>query len=800
MEVYMYNCKYDVADASAVLSVEGMTIRVTACTDSIFRVTRTANPNFSDRDYNIITDDGKKLHTAAEIAENASTISLSTSKMKVSINKTSGTIDFSDAEGNIYMSENVPCVLSKIDVYKNIWGRDSTISEGKNVDGARAYADGCSHVFDRTAYVGSYPLSFRDDEGIFGFGSYEEGYGNLRGKVRYIYQENMRAVVPMMISTYGYGILFNCGCSMIFDDAEKKTLTFDCVDEIDCYFIGGGSHRAVMEGYYSLTGKPPMMPKYLFGYTQSKEHYASSDELISIVAEYRRRKIPLDIIVQDWQSWEDGQWGQKSFDPARYPDPSEMTGTLHGMNARLMLSIWPIMTGKSENRAEMLERDLMLGNQANYDSFNAEARALYWEQTKRGLFDFGVDCWWCDCSEPFEADWCGETKPAPESERYLLNTNAAKKYIECDKINLYSLYHSKGIYEGMRGCSDKRVANLTRSSYAGQHRYSTITWSGDVTAKWSTLERHISEGVNFTCTGEPYWAFDTGAFFVSKRSQWFWDGDYDGGADDLGYRELYVRWLEYGAFTPMLRSHGTDTPREIWRFGEAGTPFYDAIEKAIRLRYSLVPYIYSLAADVTFRAGAIMNPLALVFPNDKKCFDITTQYMFGDIMVCPVTKPMYYTVNSAPVENAEKSRTVYIPDGMWYDYHTTEKIIGGREIIADAPLDKIPLYVSAGAIIITAPVMQYTDEIKNPVFTVTIFTGADGEFTLYNDDSETYAYERGEYEQIKIIWDDNKRILTIRKRDGTYRNMPQSRNFELKTSDGTEISVVYSGNEISVQL
>lgn len=764
-----------------------MQLRVQVYGEEIFRITQTANPEFLDRDYNIVT--GTPACVEAKIEESKTFCRISTSKISVRVDKQSGGIDFCKADGSTYscgaLAELVP-----IAVYRNIWD-NAVVSESSNVDGARAAAEGCETVFDRTAYQAKLPLVFAEDEGIFGFGSFEEGYGNLRGRKRYIYQQNMRACVPMMVSTRGYGVLFNCGGSMIFDDSEEKTLTFDCVDELDYYFIGGGEHRAVMKGYYALTGQPPMLPKYAFGYIQSKEHYGSAEELIGVVSEYRKRQIPLDVVVQDWLSWEDGKWGQKSFDRSRYPDPAAMTKELHRQHARLMLSIWPIMTGEGENRKEMLEHGYMLGNKANYNAFDPAARKLYWEQAKRGLYDYGVDCWWCDCSEPFEADWFGAVKP-DEQTRYQINTDAAKKYLERDQISLYSLYHSQGIYEGMRSCSEKRVVNLTRSSYAGQHRYATVTWSGDITAKWETLKKHIAEGVNFTCTGEPYWAFDTGAFFVKKGEQWFWDGDYDGGVEDPGYRELYVRWLEYAAFTPMMRSHGTDTPREIWRFGEAGEPYYDAIAKYIRLRYTLLPYIYSLAADVTFRAGAMMRPVALDYPADQNTYDLLDEYLFGDFLVCPVTEP------AKAGEIA--SRAVYLPKGTWYDYHTGERLEGGQTIAAAAPLDILPLYVRAGAIIVTGPVMQYTDEQTDAPLTVTVYDGADGSFVLYQDDGETYAYESGEYAQIGFVWNDAKRTLTISDQKGSYAGMPSERVLRIRTVSGAAADVVYTGQGMTIKL
>jgi alpha-D-xyloside xylohydrolase len=316
-----------------------------------------------------------------------------------------------------------------------------------------------------------------------------------------------------------------------------------------------------------------MLPKWAFGYVQSKERYVNARELVDVVREYRRRKIPLDVIVLDWKSWPNGAgWGQKNFDPVRFPDPKALTTELHAVGARLMVSIWPIMTGDCPNQVELRDRGLMLGNQSTYNAFLPEAREIYWQQAERGLFAHGVDAWWCDCTEPFEADWSGETKPEPQP-RLLLNTEAAKKYLDHGQINTYSLPHSQGIYEGQRRVTNaKRVINLTRSGYAGQHRYATVCWNGDVCATWQTLRNCIPEGVNFCATGEPFWTVDIGGFFINNDPKlWFWSGDYadgcrgltdmnalepdpnDTGCCDLGFWELYVRWLQYATFLPMFR-------------------------------------------------------------------------------------------------------------------------------------------------------------------------------------------------------------------------------------------------------
>jgi len=446
-----------------------------------------------------------------------------------------------------------------------------------------------------------------------------------------------------------------------------------------------------------------------------------------------------------------------------------------------MVSIWPIMTGDCPNQRELQTRGLMLGNQSTYDAFSPEAREVYWAQANQGLFTHGVDAWWCDCTEPFEADWAGETRPEPGA-RLLLNTNAAKKYLDHGQINTFSLLHSQGIYEGQRRTtSAKRVVNLTRSGYAGQHRYATICWNGDICATWQTLRNCIPEGVNFCATGEPFWTVDIGGFFINHDPKlWFWRGDYpagcrgltdmnalepdpaDTGCRDLGFWELYTRWVQYAALLPMFRSHGTDAAREIWRFGGEGEPFYDAIAKFIRLRYQLIPYIYSLAAQVTQSGRAMLRAVALDFPNDPKTHHLTDQFLFGPaLLVCPVTSPMYYEKNSQPITDAPKNRRVYLPAGVrWFDFWTEEVYEGGQTLTAAAPLETMPLFARAGSILPMTDPMQFVDEHPEAPYEIRVFRGADGDFTLYEDMGDSYDYETGAFEHVPLSWDDANRALT----------------------------------------
>jgi alpha-D-xyloside xylohydrolase len=613
----------------------------------------------------------------------------------------------------------------------------------------------------------------------------------------------MKAVVPCFVSTRGYGVLFDCGSLMTFRDDESGTCwCADAVDELDYYVFQGNDLDALYGRYFQLTGPAPMLPQWAFGYMQSKERYVNAEEIVAVAREYRRRKIPLDCIVLDWKSWPNGAgWGQKSFDVDRFPSPSAMTDELHAMGVKLMVSIWPVMTGGCADQVELETKRQMLGNRSTYDAFDAAARATYWSQARRGLFEHGVDAWWCDCTEPFEADWVGEEKPDAQT-RLAINKEAAKKYIDEAKISLYSLYHSQGIYEGQRASgSGKRVVNLTRSSYAGQHRYGTITWNGDICATWETLRRCIPEGLNFCAAGEPYWTVDIGGFFIDNHEDlWFWKGDYrdgcrgltpadalvpdvaDTGCRDLGFWELYTRWLQYATFLPMMRSHGTDAPREIWRFGDAGGPFYDAIAKFIRLRYCLLPYLYSLAAQVTLAGSPMLRAMGLQYPDDVRAHAVDDQFFLGgSMMVCPVTLPMYYARDSRALKNVSCTRSVYLPVGDgWYDFWTEKLEEGGASIEVGAPLETIPVFVRMGSILPLASAMQHTGEMAEARYTINIYTGADARFVLYEDAGDGYEYEGGAFALVAMEWHETEREMRLGTRQGGFEGMVAVRELELR--------------------
>ncbi|MDF7807734.1 glycoside hydrolase family 31 protein [Pontiellaceae bacterium B12219] len=812
-------------ETSGVFAANGKRLKITFMNSETVRVSYIEADAFVEGESAIVT--APASHSGFTVAEENDSVVLSTSDLKVSVSKKSGAIGFMDAAGNVLQQEPARGgkSLIKKDVFRNVYDHSAEVSTGQNIDGARAEGEAVDRIFDRHAFEAKLEFTFADDEALFGLGSHEEGYGNLRGKSQQLYQQNMKMVVPCLVSSKGYGLMWDCSSTMVFhDDAYGSYWWAECVDQIDYYFIGGGNASAIAKNYYALTGTPPLLPRWAFGYVQSKERYVNAEEMLGIAREYRRRNIPLDVLVLDWKSWPDGNgWGQKSFDPARFPDPVKFIDELHAMGVKLMVSIWPIMSGDCPNQIELREQGLMLGNQSTYNAFDSNARKIYWNQANEGLFSKGVDAWWCDCTEPFEADWEGTVKPEPHL-RLIKNTDQAKRYLDEGQTNAYSLFHSQGIYDGQRAANDKkRVVNLTRSSYAGQHRYGTISWNGDICATWEVLKRSIPEGVNFCATGEPYWTLDIGAFFVGSdpENRWFWKGDYDAGCrglgpmegtepiandngcTDLGYWELYTRWLQYGCFLPMFRSHGTDAAREIWRFGDEGNRFYDTIAKFIRLRYQMLPYIYSVAAGVADAGLALLRPVALVYPTDSNTFDLTDQYFFGPgLMVCPVIQPMYYEQNSQPLERVPEMRPVYLPQGSgWYDFWTGEIHEGGQHIEAAAPLETIPLFVPAGTILPMGPVEQYAGELPEAPLKIHVYTGADASFVWYEDAGDTYAYENGECARVTLKWNEAEQKLNISDREESFEGMVSTRTLKVAfhTVEGLkETEIEYSGKKYVV--
>jgi alpha-D-xyloside xylohydrolase len=653
------------------------------------------------------------------LADNPDDIRLTTEVLEVRVNRATGAIGFYDHAGRPLLVEPTG------------GGKSLTPHQVANFNTLQSRQD----------------FVLAPDEAVYGLGQHPQGRLNYRGLTVHLQQENRVVALPVLVSSRGYGVLWDNPAVTDVDagKSDRGTLTWtsEAADAIDYYFLFGPELDDVVAAYRHLTGAAPMFPKWSWGFWQCRERYSSQPELLGVVAEYRRRGVPLDGIIQDWQYWKPGRWGSHEFDPARYPDPTAMVNAVHTNSAHIIISVWPRFDPGLMNLAELEKAGAVFplvhpnvypqGRGKWYDPFNAKGRRIYWRQISRKLFARGFDGWWLDASEPELAGHWGEMREL---------TTAAGPGAKV--FNAYPLLHTTGIYQGQRAeSSAKRVFILTRSAYPGQQRNSAVTWSGDTQGKWEIFANQIPAGLNFVVTGIPYWNTDIGGFF-------------GGSPADARYAELFTRWFQFGAFCPMFRVHGTGRPKEIWRFDE---PTQQILADYIRLRYHLLPYIYSVSWMVTSESYTLMRPLVMDFRHDTNVFNVADQFMFGPaLMACPVVQP------------GLTEREVYLPAGTdWTDFWTGELQPGGQSLSAAPPLGTMPIFVRAGSIIPYGPALQFAGEKPADPIELRVYRGADGSFTLYEDEGDNYNYERGAHATIPFQWDDRKQELTIR---GAYRKIP----------------------------
>ena len=560
-------------------------------------------------------------------------------------------------------------------------------------------------------------------------------------------------------------------------DAERHslTLTSDVGRAIDYYFVAGNSQDEVIAGYRQLTGKAVLLPKWAYGFWQSRQRYTNQQELLGVVTEYRKRKIPLDNIVLDWFYWKEDSWGSHEFDAARFPDPKGMIDKVHALNAHFMISVWPKFYPGTANYKELDAAGFMYhGNieagardwvgagytSSFYDPYTKAARDMYWRQVNQHLGVLGVDAWWMDATEPdlhsnLDIDSI-KARMGPTA------IGPADQY-----FNTYPLIHSGGVYEGARAARpDKRVFILTRSGFAGTQRNAAAVWSGDIASRWDDLYNQISAGVSIGYSGLPNWTFDIGGFANEAR----YSAQKPAAADLEEWRELNLRWFQFGAFAPLFRSHGEFPLREIYNLAPQGSEVYDSLVWYDKLRYRLLPYTYTVAADTYHRDGTIMRGLAMDFTGDKQAREVHDEYLFGKaLLVAPVHK------FKAP------ARMVYLPAGAdWYDFNSGERHAGGQTLDAKVTLSRMPLYVRAGSIVPVGPDIQYSAEKPGAPITLLVFTGSDGSFDLYEDDGVSYGYERGEFSRIPMRYDAAKGVLVIGARSGSFTGMPEERTFKVR--------------------
>lgn len=590
------------------------------------------------------------------------------------------------------------------------------------------------------------------------------------------------------------------------DFAQQQTFAFnsEAADAISYYFISGDNADQIISGYRTLSGKATMLPKWAMGLWQSRERYKTQKEIVDVVKEYRKRNIPLDNIVQDWSYWKEDDWGSQDFDKARFPDAEQMVKDVHQMNATLMISVWPKFYEGipvfndfykkgfiyKRNVADQRRDWIAKGYTSSfYDAFNPDARKAFWNLLDEKLYKKGVDAWWLDATEPdIHSNLSTNVRKQLFTPTYLGSSQR--------NFNAFPLFNAQGIYEGQRKENpDKRVFILTRSAFTGLQNYGSVTWSGDIGSRWEDMKNQIGAGVNFSMSGLPYWTMDIGGFVVEQRYE------NPNAASLEEWREQMSRWFQFGAFTPLLRLHGQFPYREIYNVAPENHPAYQSMVYYNKLRYRLMPYIYSLAGNAYQNDYTLMRGLAMDFGTDQKVLNINDQYMFGPSLL---VNPVY--------QYQQKSRKVYLPQGQgWFDFYTGKYFAGGQTIDANAPYERTPVFVKEGAILPIGAAIQYTSEKPNAPITLYVYGGKNGQFKLYEDDGLSYGYEKGEFSTISFSYNQKSKSLTIGSRTGSYANMPTTRIFKIVFIDAKHQKaldfdqkptkeVTYTGKETTIKL
>jgi alpha-D-xyloside xylohydrolase len=715
------------------LFLEKGALRLQVCSDSIVRVLYSPQREFPKvTEYVVIKSDWPA--TPFDVRESADDFTLSTGKLKLVVTKKDSVIVFYDAAGKKLSQENDRSLIPV------------------EVNG------------EKTFHLERFTNMWDTQEAFYGLGQHQAGVLSWRGESVDISQDNTNISIPLLVSSSGYGIFWNNPSRSRFNNrfVHAFFISSEVADQMDYYFIYGPDFDRIISVYRELTGTVPLFGKWAYGYWQCKNRYDSQAEILQIAKRYRSEKIPLDNIVQDWFWW--NTMGEPVWNK-NYPDPKGMVDELHKENVHLMVSVWPFFRPGSPVYDDMAKKGFFIdktkvtgfhpAGMALYDAYNPEARKYYWNLMDNALFKIGVDAWWLDTTEP-------ETEGREESVllRNKVGIGSGARYAD-----LFPLMTTSAVYQGQRAASDqKRVFILSRSAFAGSQRNAAAVWSGDVDPNWETFRRQIPAGLNYSMSGNPYWTTDIGGFVVANP-------------DDPAYRELYARWFEFGAFNPIFRAHGTRTTNqnEIWSYG---SQMQTILTRYDRLRYRLMPYIYSVAWKTTKENYTPMRALVMDFRDDPRVWNIGDQFLFGpSLLVNPVTEP------------GATSRHLYLPKVKWYDFWTGDALDGGRAIDTPAPIDRMPLFVRAGTILPLGSPIEYAQQAGEPI-ELRIYTGADGDFTLYSDEGDNYNYEKGAYSTIPIHWNESTHILMIGERHGEYAGMSKTQTFRVvfvRTDHGTGV-------------
>ncbi len=550
-------------------------------------------------------------------------------------------------------------------------------------------------------------------------------------------------------------------------DYNRTTFSNKHGESVDYYFIGGETPAQVADAYSSLTGRAPMLPKSALGFWQCREAYKTQEHLLENAREYRKRKIPVDNIVQDWDYWPKNTRGPE-WERTRYPNPAEMVKQLDDLNLNLMVSVWPAVNNEPIVKRYKLDK---FEKNSYINAYDPAVADRFYEMLSDSMYKIGVQAIWVDGSEPVHS-------PEP--------TTATGVGEFQQLTNIYSQRVLRGVYEGHRKeFPSKRVLNLTRSGYCGQQRFGAMVWSGDVDGSWEQFREQIPAGLNIAMAGIPYWTTDIGGFF---RNMIHCNTEDQDQYNSDNYKELLSRWFEYGTFCPIFRIHGFRSETEVWRFGKE---FEALARKYIDLRYQLMPYIYSTSRKVTTDGAVFMSPLAYQFPEDKNVWNISDQFLFGEsLLISPV------------VEYKARTRKMYLPEGVWYNFWSGEAQEGGREIVASAELDEMPIFVKAGSIIPFGAKVQYATEPTTEPIEIRVYAGADGDFTLYLDDNTSYDYEQGIYSEVVMRYSEKSGEITLSSGVDKFAEFAKNPMTFVVTRHGSEAqkSIVFNGTTQSIKL
>jgi alpha-D-xyloside xylohydrolase len=752
-------------------------MKIKICKDDIIQVKYTILNSFSQKQ-SLVVNNKWQVNTAFTVGDNRNEVYITTKKLKITVDKTSNAITYTDLNNHVICAE-----------YKS----SNKTMQAATIAGIQTY--NCQTQFNSPA-----------NEGLFGLGCHpvDSLSINYKGRNQDMAIKYMTGAIPVLLSTQGYGLLWDNYSASNFYGAEGDNTRFKYVSEsgkmVDYYFFYGPNFDHIIDLYRTATGKAPMFPKWSFGLFQSQDRYLSQNEVLGVAANYRKNHIPVDAIVQDWYYWDPLPIGSHVMKPERYPDPKAMVAALHKDNIHAMISIWPVFGSGTKNFEALKQKgfltDITWDNVVThtfdtyYDAHNPKARALYWEQARDSLIKrYDWDAWWVDQCEPDN----GTLLDARRQSNFSVGKGI-------DYFNTYSLEHTKGLYKGWRAdMPGKRAFFLVRQAFAGQQRNATTLWSSDITCTFASYKSQVPQGINACASGIPYWTSDIGGYH------------YKWGAPDWSKpenRELFTRWFQFGTFCPIFRIHGKGERALFSNNWDESTK--QILLNFDKLRYRLLPYIYSLAGKVNTENYTLMRSLAFDFRGDSNVYGIPDQYMFGPaFMVCPVTDQLYTGANA---NSGAKTRKVYLPAATtWYNFWTGETTKGGQTINADAPIDILPLYVKAGSIIPMGPVVEYATQKTNTPTELRIYPGADGQFKVYEDENDNYNYEKGSSATFTISWNNKIKQLTISDTKGQFKGMAKQHSFKMiivkpghgvatqVTSDVDKL-VTYSGKAISVKL